>query len=127
MKIEEVIRKTDAAIADRDKEIEEMKVILENQRNAAGGAVGAAAMAEVLQNDDIIREERERLQQIQEEWKQKMSQAEVEISLERAKLAREKSEIEEKLRKLEKQGGSSASNESQSSSEKGEDHGRQGG
>jgi hypothetical protein len=127
LKIEDVIRKTDAAIADRDKELEEMKVILENQRQAAGGAVGAAAMAEILQNDDIIREERERLQQIQEEWKQKMSQAEVEISLERAKLAREKAEIEEKLRKLEKQGGQAHTGETKAPSEGGEASGGKGG
>jgi hypothetical protein len=49
----------------------------------------------------LVREERENLQRIQEEWREKLRQSEVEISIERAKIARERLELEERMRSLE--------------------------
>ena len=43
-----------------------------------------------------FREERERMKKLEEEWQAKLRQAEIDISLERAKLARERAEMEEK-------------------------------
>ena len=50
-----------------------------------------------------VREERERLQQMQEEWEEKFRQAEIEASLERAKLSRERQEVASKMADLEEQ------------------------
>ena len=58
----------------------------------------AAAVEEVIQSDTAIQEEREKLRQLEEQWQNKLSQAEIEISLERAKLARERAELDERLR-----------------------------
>ncbi len=56
-----------------------------------------------MDHDELIIQERERLQHAQEEWREKLRQAEVEISLERARIARERTELQEKQHALEKQ------------------------
>jgi hypothetical protein len=49
----------------------------------------------------LIQQERARLESIQSEWKEKISRAEVDVSLERAKLARLEAEMNEKMQILE--------------------------
>jgi hypothetical protein len=101
LKIRDVIRKTDAIIAERDAEIEELKERLASQpANADEVAVGAAAFADILANDELVRSERERLQQLQHEWEEKLRQAEIDLSVQRAKIARERADIEERQRAL---------------------------
>ena len=103
LEIEGVIQMTDKTLAEKDREIADLKLLLESQSDNIGSvAVGAAALGEMLDSDPIICEERENLKRLQETWRKKLSQAEIEISTERAKLAREKLEIEEKVRLLEK-------------------------
>lgn len=58
----------------------------------------------VIDENELIRQERERLIELQRAWEAKLREAEVEISIERAKLARERAELEEKLRSLESSG-----------------------
>jgi hypothetical protein len=100
--VESTIRITDQVIADKDCEIADLKQLLENQSSSIGDvAVGAAAIAEVLDQDQLIREEREKLTRLQDDWREKLRQAEIDISVERAKLARERAELEEKARVLE--------------------------
>jgi len=102
--IENVVRNTDRLLADKDREINDLKRLLEEQSDKLGSvAVGAAALGETLDADAIICEQREHLKELQEEWREKLRQAEIDISLERAKIAREKAAIEEKLRILEQQ------------------------
>jgi len=48
--------------------------------------------------ETFLQAERERLLQLQNEWQEKLRHAEVELSLERAKLARERAELEERRR-----------------------------
>jgi chromosome segregation ATPase len=101
LKIEEVVRKTDAVLAAKDREIAELKGLLANQSGSLGVmAVGAAAVGEVLDKDAIVQEERENLKRLQEECREKLRQAEIELSLDRAKLARQRAELEEKLRAM---------------------------
>jgi len=97
--IEEILRRTDLLVADKDRELAELRQLLQDQSaNLGSVAVGAAAVGAVLDRDAIIREERENLRRLQEEWQDKLRQAEIEISIERAKLARQHAEIDEKLR-----------------------------
>lgn len=105
LQIEEAILATDRTVAEKDREIEELQTqLLAMQRTHYGTmAVGAAAVADVLDKDEIIRQERENLQQLQHEWREKLRRAEVDISVERAKLARERADLEEKLRLYEDQ------------------------
>ena len=57
----------------------------------------------MFDQDEIIREERENLKQLQQQWEEKLRKAEIDLSVERAKIARERAELEEQLR--EAQGG----------------------
>jgi hypothetical protein len=109
LKIEDVIRTTDKTVAEKDREISELKQLLEDQSGSLGSvAVGAAALGEMVDSDAVIQEERENLKRLQDEWREKLRQAEIDISVERAKMARERTQIEEKLRLLEAQGSSPA-------------------
>jgi hypothetical protein len=99
IEIDEIIARTDRVIAAKDREIEELKHLLESQTGSLGGlAMGAAALEEVFSQDDIIREERQRLQQAQDELREKLRQSEIDHATERARLARREAEIEERLR-----------------------------
>ena len=99
LKIEEIVARTDKIIAEKDREIEELQHLLNDQSNSVGSlALGAAALEQVLDQDAIIREERQRLQQLQDECRDKLRQAEIELAMERARLARRDAEIEEKIR-----------------------------
>ena len=59
-----------------------------------------AALGELIDQDAVIREERQSLKRLQEEWMEKLRQAEMDISLERANMARQKAELDEKRRLL---------------------------
>jgi chromosome segregation ATPase len=97
--IQEVVRRTDMLLAEKDREIAELKQLLQDQSaNLGSVAVGAAAIGQLLDADEIVREEREKLRRLQAEWEEKMRTAEIEISTERAKLARQRAELEEMLR-----------------------------
>lgn len=114
LEIEKIIDQTEQEVLRRDKEISDLKSLLQEQSVASNGmAVGAAAISQIIEADDLIIEERQRLKQLQEDWEQKQRQGEIEMSLERAKLARERLELQERMRSLE------AMNASQSVDEKG--------
>lgn len=104
LQIEDVLKKTEHVVTQKDGEIQDLKQLLENQSENIGAvAVGAAAFGEILDNDQIIIEERESLKQLKEEMRKKLSTAEIEISVERAKMARQRVELDEKLRQLSQQ------------------------
>ena len=98
-KIQEIVRVTDQALAEKDREIEQIKHVLREQsNNLQGVAVGAAALDAVLDQDPLIHEQRANLQQLQQQWHDMLREAEIELSLERAKLARERVIIDDKIR-----------------------------
>ncbi len=97
--IEGTIRITDQIVAQKDLEIAELKEQLEHHVGMSDSSLSSAA-AELLDNDEVIRQEREKLSQMQAEWREKIGEAEIEISVQRAKLARERAEVDEKLRQL---------------------------
>jgi DNA repair exonuclease SbcCD ATPase subunit len=98
-KIESIIEQTQNEIERRDLEIAELRQLMSEQSNAHDGiAVGAAAIAQMLDSDSVVEEERTKLQALQEELEEKLRKAEIETSRERAKLARERLELEESLR-----------------------------
>ena len=57
---------------------------------------------EVLSADELVAAERERLAKLQTEWEEKLRAAELEFSVERAKLAREQAALKERLFQLQK-------------------------
>ena len=112
LRIDDVIRITDAAIAEKDCELEQMRQALAARRPAE---IGASVAREAVDSDALIRAEREHLRQLQVQWEDMLRTAEIELSQERAKLAREKAEIEEKLRTLTTDAGGAAAGAQKSS------------
>lgn len=99
--IEGTISITDQVVAEKDKEIAELRDALETRpAEEQLQEMKRAIQEEVLDNDEIIQTERKRLEEIQQEWQEKLRKAELELSVERAKLAREHSALEEKLATL---------------------------
>ena len=95
---ESAIQITDQIVAGKDREIMELRVLLSQQSSNIGAvAVGAAAIAENLDGDELIQQEREKLQALQAEWRDKLRQAEIDLSIERARIARQRAEVEEKV------------------------------
>jgi chromosome segregation ATPase len=101
LKIEDAIKKAERAVAEKDQELEELRRMLDNQsKNVGEVAVGASAIAAALDSDEIVKQERENLQQIKAKLREELKKAEVDCSLERAKIARERAELEERLRQF---------------------------
>jgi chromosome segregation ATPase len=98
LRIDQVVRTTQQALADKEREVHELRELLQNQSSNLGSvAVGAAALGGMLDGDAIIQEERENLKRMQREMDERLRKAEIELSLDRAKLARERTQMEEKL------------------------------
>ncbi|MCU0712476.1 MAG: hypothetical protein MUC43_10495 [Pirellula sp.] len=102
LEMKQILEETSVQIQIREKEIADLRSLLEQQSIASNGlAVGAAAIANLVDADEIIAEERQRLKEMQLQWEQKQRQGEIEMSLERAKLARERLEIQDKMQQIE--------------------------
>lgn len=99
------LQRQDSQLKRRDQEIDELRNLLEQQAAIPGDgmAVGAAAIAQMMDEDELVREERQRLQDLQQEWEAKFREAEVAASLERAKLSRERQELAQKMAELDDQ------------------------
>ncbi len=97
IEVEQILERTSTEIQRRDEEIADLKALIEQQSIARNGiSIGVSAIAEMIESDALIVAERLRLKELRDEWEQKQRQAEIEMSMERAKLARERLEIQEK-------------------------------
>ena len=117
--VETAVQMTDKALAAKDQEIqtvrrevEELRELLENQSSSIGQfAVGAAAFAGMLDKDEVVRNERLSLQKMQESLHEQLKKAEIDISMERAKIARDRAELDEKLHALQREQAQRASSD----------------
>jgi chromosome segregation ATPase len=96
--IKETIRVTELAIAKKDEEIAELRREIEQLSSAPHGISDATTA--LLDSDEIIRQERERLLQLEAEWRDRIGKAETELSVERAKLGRDRAEMADKLQQI---------------------------
>lgn len=104
MTIQQVIDATDDVVRRKDQEIEQLEGLLQHQsENIQGYAVGAAAVAGLLETDELICQERENLERLQNEWREKLKRAEIEISMERARIARERKELDTQLEDVQRE------------------------
>ncbi|MCA9104215.1 MAG: hypothetical protein R3B96_00725 [Pirellulaceae bacterium] len=102
--VQQIIDATDEVVRRKDEEIDELERLLAQQSENIGGfAVGAAAVEQLLETDELIQQERENLDRLQAEWRDKLKRAEIEISMERARLARERKELEAQLETFEQE------------------------
>jgi len=117
--LQRILAEKNQELASREQEIRELRNLVEQQSISQNGfAIGAAAVADIVEADDIIIAERMKLREMQHEWEQKQRQSEIEMSLERAKLARERLELQDKLRELQQLQKGCGSNEGNASAEK---------
>ncbi len=103
-RIEDVVRETDAALRQREQEIEELRRQLAAQPVASATAIETAAAVEFLDKDEILKAERARIKELQTEWESKLRQAEIDISLERAQIARAQADLAERQRTIDDNG-----------------------
>lgn len=103
--IEGTIEITDAVVAEKDRRIAELTAELETSRTnpAADDEARNQQFNDLIDADAVIAEHRERTQQLEREMEGKLRAAELEMSVERAKLARQKVELEELKANLESQ------------------------
>jgi len=101
----ENLRRRDEEIDRQRDELRELRGLLQHQSETREGgvAIGAAAIAGMIDQDELVRNERERLTELQAEWEDKFRQSEIEASLERAKLSRERQEVARKINELDEQ------------------------
>lgn len=92
--IEGTISITDRVVAEKDREIAELR---EQLTARPVEVVEKPPAMELLDKDEIIAAERAKLEALQQEWHEKLRGAELEMSVQRAALARKEAEIEQKL------------------------------
>jgi len=98
-KIEGTIAITDRIVAEKEQEIAELRGLLESQTDS-DKQEAPSPEAELLDKDEVIQAERTRLEQLQQEWQEKLREAELEMSLQRAALARRETELQHKLEEI---------------------------
>lgn len=100
LKIDDVIRATDQVIAAKDRQIDELKKQLADSSSTSSSpaVTDENTLNTLLDRDEVIREERGKLQRLQQEWSDKLRRAEIEVSLERAAIGRERAELESRYR-----------------------------
>jgi chromosome segregation ATPase len=94
--IEETIQRTDAAIAEKERELAELRAAQVSHVEGPSCNLDRDR-EELLSADAQIAAERERLAKLQSEWEEKLRAAELEFSVERAKLAREQAALKERM------------------------------
>ncbi len=92
--IEDAISTTSRVVAEKEREIVELRAQLAEQPFTP--VVQTDMASEVLDKDELIATERAKLEALQKEWHDKLRTAELEMSVQRAALARKEAEIEHK-------------------------------
>jgi hypothetical protein len=103
--IEGTIRITDEVVANKDEEIAVLREQLASLR-AASGKVGVdrereMAITRLIDEDEVIQQHRKRAAQLEQEMEETLRATEMELSLERAKLARHQAELADARLELE--------------------------
>jgi chromosome segregation ATPase len=99
--VSKTIAATDRVIANKDQEILELRAKLESNVRDGVDDETAAAREAVLDADEAVAAERQRLAKLTAEWEAKQRAAELEFSVERARLAREQAALREKMFEIE--------------------------
>jgi chromosome segregation ATPase len=104
--IESTIEMTDAIVAQKDNEIAALKSQLSTVATAPSQVAADEQderTQELIDADEIVAAHRKRVAQLEREMEEKLRTAELEISVERAKIARQKSELEDLRAELQSQ------------------------
>jgi chromosome segregation ATPase len=103
--IEGTIEITDSVVAEKDRLIAELEAQLQvaHARPAESDQDRSRKIDDLIDGDEVIAQHRQRCQQLERETEDKLRAAELELSVERAKMARQKVELEELRANLESQ------------------------
>jgi DNA repair exonuclease SbcCD ATPase subunit len=103
--IEGTIEITDSVVAEKDRLIAELEsqLGLAQSRSMPSDADQARRINDLIDADEVIAAHRERHQQLEREIEEKLRATELELSVERAKMARQKAELEELKAELDAQ------------------------
>ena len=95
------IQVTDEIVAAKDREIERLTAALDGDGSAAAPVADPQAVAAALDNDAVVQAERERLAKLEDQLSEQLRAAELELSVERAKITRAQAALEEQHLELE--------------------------
>ena len=95
----EIIRQKDQLIAELQKANKEAA----DRVMSEASSIAEQKTAEMFDQDEIIIQERKRLQHLETQWREQIGEAEIKISKERAKLARDKTALDEQLHEIKTQ------------------------
>lgn len=96
--IESTIEMTDAVVAEKDLLIADLKAQLDaagNHSSATAEEEREAEISTLIDTDAVIAGHRQKIAQIEQDMEAKLRAAELELSVERAKIARQRAELEE--------------------------------
>lgn len=99
--IQDTVRITDQVVAEKDRELEALRLQIEEGLSHAETPAEDPAIAEAIDADEVIQQQRERMAKLEEELQQKLRETELDLSVQRAKIAREQSELAEWRMELE--------------------------
>jgi chromosome segregation ATPase len=89
--IQNTVRITDEVVANKDRQIDELKTKL----TSGGASAVADGLDAAVDADAVIQKHRARIAQIEQEMEDKLRATEMQLSLERAKIAREQAQLTE--------------------------------
>ncbi len=102
--IEGTIRITDEVVAEKDREIQSLREQMgQSAQHLPAVEIEPDPAEDSLSDDERLETERQRLASLEAEWEEKLRCAELELSVERAKMAREQAELAELRIELETQ------------------------
>lgn len=110
--IESTICITDDVVAKKDDEIARLKEQLATQQHASAEEREEESVNQLLDADEVIQQHRKRLAQLEKEMEEKLRTAELEMSVERAKIARKQVELNDWRAELESMQASRSKNDS---------------
>jgi chromosome segregation ATPase len=110
--IANTIEITDAIVAEKDCEIAALRAQLVEaaSRTTTPDQQPSNAINELLDADEVIKQHRERIAQLERETEAKLREAELELSVERAKIGRQRAELDQLQSDLKAQRASLAAN-----------------
>jgi hypothetical protein len=98
LEIQDIVEETSELLRLKDNEIKNLIKLVEEQSIASDSlAVGAAAVGEAVNLDELVLAEQQKLKSLHDEWQERQRQFELEMSRERAKLARDRLDLLEEL------------------------------
>jgi hypothetical protein len=92
-----LVSRTELALQEKDRRIDSLLERIEELERNESESSNETPQESVLNADELVQEERTKLEALQEEWRDKIRNAEIDLSKERANLARERREIEAEL------------------------------